>query len=90
MQELSALSRVAAAGLKVADDRESGELDGEVCLDRVVEGVVDRPGGEVAPGHPEGLLDMPQVVDGGGDRVIQVGWRSTPARGRQLGGAVPR
>ena len=65
--------RPARPGFDSAADREGGEHDGQVGVDGVALVVVDGPGLQVVLGHPEGLLDLEQLVVGadhelGGDR----------------------
>src|SRR5215207_11523907 len=43
-------------------DGEGRHDDGEVRFDRVAFVVVDRPGPKITLGHPEALLDLPQLV----------------------------
>ena len=64
--------------LGLAGDGQGGEHDGEVRLDRVLRVVEHRPGPQVGLAHPEGLLDVPQVVVG----------RDDLAGGHDLGGDV--
>ena len=58
-------------------DGEGRHHDGEVGFDRVAFVVVDRPGPEIGLGHPEALLDLPQLVVGAHhvlrSRRLQVG-----------------
>src|SRR5699024_2513926 len=44
-----------------------GEHDGQVCLDGIALAVEHRPGRQVGLGHPERLLDVPEVVVGADD-----------------------
>ena len=50
------------AGLCLARDRECGEHDGQVGLDAVADPVEHRPCGQVGLGHPEGPLDLVELV----------------------------
>ena len=43
-------------GLNPVTDRHRGDDDAQVRLDRLADVVVDRAGGRVVLGHPEGLL----------------------------------
>ena len=43
-------------GLNLVTDRHRGDDDAQVRLDRLADVVVDRAGGGVVLGHPEGLL----------------------------------
>ena len=75
--------------LDFAADGQGGEHDGQVGLDRVAGVVEHRPGAQVGLGHPEGLLDVPQVVvvrdhlAGGHDLSVDVG--DVALRGTHLG-----
>ena len=55
------------AVLDLAGHGQCGEHDRQVGLDRVAGAVEHRPGPQVGLGHPEGLLDVPQVVVGADD-----------------------
>src|SRR5688572_16838217 len=48
-------------------DREGGEHDGQVGLDAVADPVEHRPCGQVGLGHPEGPLDLVELVVGSHD-----------------------
>ncbi|MDR1213279.1 MAG: hypothetical protein LBK54_04210 [Propionibacteriaceae bacterium] len=50
-------------------DRQGGEHNRQVRLDRVLEPVEDRAGRQVVFGHAEGVFDVPQVVVGVDDRA---------------------
>ena len=58
-------------------DSQGGEDDVEVRLDGFAGVVVDRPGLQVVLGHPEALLDPPELVVGVDDErcglIVQVG-----------------
>jgi hypothetical protein len=54
----------AGAVFDQAGDREGGEDDGQVRVDRLAFVVVDRPGGQVVFGYPERLLDVVEPVVG--------------------------
>jgi hypothetical protein len=73
------LDRGVGGVLEVAGDREGGEHHGQVGLDRLPLVVEDRPRTQVGLGHPEGLLDLPEVVIGLDDR------RPVPRRDGQVG-----
>ena len=53
--------------LKIAGDGQGGHDHGQVRLDGIAGVVEDRPGSQVVLAHPEGLLDVPQLVVGGDD-----------------------
>src|SRR5690606_40894269 len=59
---------------------------GQVGLDGVAGAVIDRPGGQVVFGHPEGLLDTPQLVISADDELCGlaglVGGVALPSRQR--------
>ena len=57
----------AGAGLDGVGDGQGGEHDGQVRFDGVAHAVEHGPGIEVGLGHPERLLDVPQVVIFGDD-----------------------
>src|SRR5690606_8161838 len=67
-------------------DRHGREDDRQVGLDGVAGAVIDRPGGQVVFGHPEGLLDTPQLVISADDELCglagQVGGVALPSRQR--------
>ena len=77
------LDRPAGTFLDDAGDREGGEHDAQVGFDGVTGVVEDRPGGQVALGHAEALLDPPQLVVGADHefrcRGIDVGGVGLPA-----------
>jgi hypothetical protein len=50
-------------------DGQGGEHDAQVRLDRLAFVVVDRSGLQVVLGHPEALLDAPQLVVGADDEL---------------------
>ncbi|UGQ59719.1 hypothetical protein LSF60_09705 [Rhodococcus pyridinivorans] len=56
------LDRYAGDVLQVSGNRQRGEHHGQVRLDGIPGPVEDRSGLEVGLGHPERLLDLPQVV----------------------------
>jgi len=53
--------------------RHCGEHDAEVSFDGVAGAVVDGPGLQVVLGHPEGLLDAPELVVGIDDELRRLG-----------------
>ena len=53
--------------LEVAGDGQGGHDHGQVSLDGVTGVVEDGAGPQVVLAHPEGLLDVPQLVVGGDD-----------------------
>ena len=59
----------AGLALDPAADCQCREDDGHVRLDRVAQMVVDGPGLQVAFGHPEGFLDLEQLVVGADDEL---------------------
>ncbi len=65
-------------------DGQRGEHDAQVGLDGFADVVVDRPGLQVVLGHPEALLDVPQLVVGVDDELRrrggEVGGVALPAR----------
>jgi hypothetical protein len=71
-------------GLDPVADGQGGEHDGHVGVDGVAGAVVDGAGGQVVLGHPERLLDAPQLVVGADGEVSglagQVGSVALPAR----------
>ena len=62
--------------------RHRGEDDGQVGFDRVAGAVIDRAGLQVVLGHPERLLDAPQLVIGVNDErrglIDEVGGLALP------------
>jgi hypothetical protein len=48
--------------LGLAGDGQGSEHDGQVSLDAVFEAVKHGPDGQIGLGHPEGTLDLAQVV----------------------------
>ena len=65
-------------------DGQRGEHDGQVGFDGVACVVVDRSGLQVVLGHPEALLDVPELVVGADHElrglVGEVGGVALPAR----------
>ena len=61
----------AGACLGFAGDGQGGKHDGQMGLDAVLEAVEDRSRGQVGLGHPEGALDLVEVVVGGHDRRVR-------------------
>src|SRR5262245_19698651 len=56
-------------GLDVVADCQGGEHDGQVSVDGFPFVVVDGPGLQVVLGHPEALLDAPELVVGADDEL---------------------
>ena len=71
-------------------DGHRGDHDAQVGLDRLADVVIDRAGLQVVLGHPEALLDEPQLVVGVDDELSglagEIGGVALPAgQGTVLG-----
>lgn len=58
------LDAPARLGFDVVADGHGGQHDAQVGFDGVAQTVIDRAGLQVVFGHPEGLLDLPELVVG--------------------------